>query len=185
MNGTLVFIKDASGTNSTTKSNTSNVLGNGFYYYIAIGKNEGTWDNVGSTYNGNVDNGVSFTTDASIVKPLSKVNIIKYAARAAGDWIETSIIYDMSILSAVLLGAEMNFTSTELGEIPSISASRGADNKWHIHADFVGYSTKDNRNGTWVFYVMVTPKGTINYYETITSEEAKNTHSIALPNGFK
>lgn len=81
MNGTLVFIKDASGTASTTKSNTTNISGNGFYYYVSEGEGTG--------------------------------------------------------------------------------------------------------KGTWVFYVMVTPKGTIKYYETTTSMDAKNTHDIALPNGFK
>ena len=50
VNGTLVFIKDASGTASTTKSNTTNVLGNGFYYYVATGENEGTWADAGTTY---------------------------------------------------------------------------------------------------------------------------------------
>ena len=37
------------------------------------------------------------------------------------------------------------------------------------------------------FYVMVTPKGTIKYIETTTSEGASNTHNISegLPDIFK
>ena len=192
VNGTLIFIKDASGTASTDISNTTNISGNGFYYYVATGKAKGTWANAGSTYEGNVDNGVSFTTDASIVKPLSKVNIIKYAARAAGDWIanlNTNIDYekyDMSVLSAVLLGADMAFGDNPgPGQVPTISTFE-EDKTWRIKADFDGYSTKQG-NGTWVFYVMVTPKGTIKYYETETSMNAGNTHNISngLPNEFK
>ncbi len=188
VNGTLVFIKDASGTASTTKSNTTNVLGNGFYYYVATGENEGTWASSGSTYS-NGTNGVSVNVDA----PLSKVNIIKYAARAYGDWIENlntnidSERYDMSVLSAVLLGAEIDFNHTGPGEVPKISAFTQDDKKWHIKADFDSFNTKDGRNGTWVFYVMVTPKGTIKYIETTTSEGASNTHNISegLPDIFK
>lgn len=188
VNGTLVFIKDASGTASTTKSNTTNVLGNGFYYYVATGENEGTWASSGSTYS-NGTNGVSVNVDA----PLSKVNIIKYAARAYGDWIEdlnTNIDatkYDMAVLSAVLLGAEMNFAEEPIPgareQVPEVSASRSG-NTWHIKGDFKGYSTKDGRNGTWIFYVMVTPKGTINYYEATTSATPSNNHNIALPEKF-
>ena len=194
VNGTLIFIKDASGTASTDISNTTNISGNGFYYYVATGKTKGTWANAGSTYEGNVDNGVSFTTDASIVKPLSKVNIIKYAARAWGDWIDnlnTNIDYeryDMSVLSAVLLGADMAFGDNPgPGQVPKISAFTQDDKKWHIKADFDSFNTKDGRNGTWVFYVMVTPKGTIKYIETTTSEGASNTHNISegLPDIFK
>lgn len=188
VNGTLVFIKDASGTASTTKSNTTNVLGNGFYYYVATGENEGTWASSGSTYS-NGTNGVSVNVDA----PLSKVNIIKYAARAYGDWIDNlntnidSDRYDMSVLSAVLLGAEIDFNHTGPGEVPKISAFTQDDKKWHIKADFDSFNTKDGRNGTWVFYVMVTPKGTIKYIETTTSEGASNTHNISdgLPDEFK
>ena len=187
VNGTLVFIKDASGTASTTKSNTTNVLGNGFYYYVATGENEGTWASSGSTYS-NGTNGVSVNVDA----PLSKVNIIKYAARAAGDWIanlNTNIDYekyDMSVLSAVLLGADMAFGDNPgPGQVPTISTFE-QDKTWRIKADFDGYSTKQG-NGTWVFYVMVTPKGTIKYYETETSMNAGNTHNISngLPDEFK
>lgn len=192
VNGTLIFIKDASGTASTDISNTTNISGNGFYYYVATGKTKGTWANAGSTYEGNVDNGVSFTTDASIVKPLSKVNIIKYAARAWGDWIANlntnidSDRYDMSVLSAVLLGADMAFGDNPgPGQVPTISTFEEGKT-WRIKADFDGYSTKQG-NGTWVFYVMVTPKGTIKYYETETSMNAGNTHNISngLPDEFK
>ena len=169
VDGTLVFITDEEENVKTTNqiSDISNVSVNCLYYY--------------------------FDADASIVKPLSKVNIIKYAARAWGDWIENlntnidSERYDMSVLSAVLLGAEIDFNHTGPGEVPKISAFTQDDKKWHIKADFDSFNTKDGRNGTWVFYVMVTPKGTIKYIETTTSEGASNTHNISegLPDIFK
>lgn len=195
VDGTLVFITDEEEKVTTTNqiSDISNVSGNGFYYYVATGENKGTWTSSGSTYVRNKNKDVSFDADASIVKPLSKVNIIKYAARAWGDWIDNlntnidSERYDMSVLSAVLLGAEIDFNHTGPGEVPKISAFTQDDKKWHIRADFDSFSTKDGRNGTWVFYVMVTPKGTIKYIETTTSEGASNTHNISdgLPDEFK
>ncbi len=192
VDGTLVFITDEEENVTTTNqiSDISNVSGNGFYYYVATGENKGTWASSGSTYVRNKNKDVSFDADASIVKPLSKVNIIKYAARAWGDWIENlntnidSERYDMSVLSAVLLGAEIDFNHTGPGEVPKISAFTQDDKKWHIKADFDSFNTKDGRNGTWVFYVMVTPKGTINYYEATTSATPSNNHNIALPEKF-
>ena len=194
VDGTLVFITDEEENVTTTNqiSDISNVSGNGFYYYVATGENKGTWASSGSTYVRNKNKDVSFDADASIVKPLSKVNIIKYAARAWGDWIANlntnidSDRYDMSVLSAVLLGAEIDFNHTGPGEVPKISAFEEGKT-WRIKADFDSFSTKDGRNGTWVFYVMVTPKGTIKYIETTTSEGASNTHNISdgLPDEFK
>ena len=194
VDGTLVFITDEEENVTTTNqiSDISNVSGNGFYYYVATGENKGTWASSGSTYVRNKNKDVSFDADASIVKPLSKVNIIKYAARAWGDWIANlntnidSERYDMSVLSAVLLGAEIDFNHTGPGEVPKISAFEEGKT-WRIKADFDSFNTKDGRNGTWVFYVMVTPKGTIKYIETTTSEGASNTHNISngLPDEFK
>lgn len=195
VDGTLVFITDEEENVTTTNqiSDISNVSGNGFYYYVATGENKGTWASSGSTYVRNKNKDVSFDADASIVKPLSKVNIIKYAARAWGDWIadlNTNIDatkYDMAILSAVLLGAEMNFAEEPIPgvreQVPEVSGFKSG-NTWHIKGDFKGYSTKDGRNGTWIFYVMVTPKGTINYYEATTSVAPSNNHNIALPEKF-
>lgn len=194
VDGTLVFITDEEENVTTTNqiSDISNVSGNGFYYYVATGENKGTWASSGSTYVRNKNKDVSFDADASIVKPLSKVNIIKYAARAYGDWIANlntnidSDRYDMSVLSAVLLGADMEFGDNPgKGQVPTIRRTREGGT-WRIMADFDGYSTKKG-NGTWVFYVMVTPKGTINYYETETSMNAGNTHNISegLPDIFK
>ena len=93
----------------------------------------------------------------------------------------------MAVLSAVLLGAEMNFAEEPIlgarEQVPEVSASISG-NTWHIKGDFKGYSTKDGRNGTWIFYVMVTPKETINYYEATTSATPSNNHNIALPEKF-
>ena len=186
VNGTLIFVDDASGEASTAISNTTSILEKGFYYYVYTGNNTGTWISPGSTYSNTTNGGVS------IAKPLSGVNIIKYAARAWGDWIANlntnidSERYDMSVLSAVLLGAEIDFNHTGPGEVPKISAFEEGKT-WRIKADFDSFNTKDGRNGTWVFYVMVTPKGTIKYIETTTSEGASNTHNISegLPDIFK
>ena len=186
VNGTLIFVDDTSGEASTAISNTTSILEKGFYYYVYTGNNTGTWISPGSTYSNTTNGGVS------IAKPLSGVNIIKYAARAFGDWIDNlntnidSEKYDMAVLSAVLLGADMEFGDNPgPGQVPTIKrTSEGGT--WRIKADFDGYSTKKG-NGTWVFYVMVTPKGTINYYETETSMNAGNTHDISegLPKEFK
>lgn len=149
VDGTLVFITDEEENVTTTNqiSDISNVSGNGFYYYVATGENKGTWASSGSTYVRNKNKDVSFDADASIVKPLSKVNIIKYAARAWGDWIANlntnidSERYDMSVLSAVLLGAEIDFNHTGPGEVPKISAFEEGKT-WRIKADFDSFNTK-------------------------------------------